>query len=378
MSDFRSAPELPRRPFLGVRLDGATVVGLWPGAPVALRVGDRIEAIGTRDWCGDAALLLRGARPGDAVPVEVRRAGALQSIAVTLQPWPCESTSGAATHYGAVASQGARLRTIATIPDARPAVGAPVVLLIPGLTGPSVDHGPNVDDPLRRLVATLAAASIGTLRVERRGVGDSEGDPESAGFADEVDAYARALVALSQRAEIDASRSYAFGHSLGGIVAPLVAQRVPLAGIAAYGTTSRPWTEAWVASVERQVRLLGLTGVAAIQARRRADTAADSQHVFGRPRAYIEGLRGIDPAAAWAAYDGTVLLMHGEHDVVTTLDEHQGIQRHCPGATVRTLPGLDHAMLEVRDAATALRTPEGGRVVDDVAAAVAQFVTSTT
>ncbi|MEM6991088.1 MAG: alpha/beta fold hydrolase [Myxococcota bacterium] len=366
---------LPRRPFLGLAVQDDVVRGVWPGSAaeaLGIRSGDRIVSVdgGPPDA---ASIVPANARAGETLTLALTPGGGsaeLRTVTLPLDPWPSERTPDATTAYDHVVVDGARLRSIATIPGG--GVGS-VVLLLPGITAPPIDHAPDVDDPMRRLVVALAAAGIATLRVERRGVGDSEGDAAGATFESELGGYTAALTAFTERHAADRARRFLFGHSLGGVQAPLIAARTPIAGIVAYGTTGLPWTEAWVASVERQVRVLGLAGMAAAQTKRRSH--GDDEATFGRSRGFVDGLRDVDVTPSWSQFAGRTLLLHGEHDVVTTLDEQRRIAQCCVAATVESMPGLDHGMTRVADAAAALRDPLGGTIVDDVAHRVARFVT---
>ena len=96
------------------------------------------------------------------------------------------------------------------------------------------------------------------MRVERPGCGDSEGGPlRDVDFETELDGYRQALRALKQLDFVDADRVFLFGHSMGGIMAPLLAVEVPVRGIAVYGTTSDTWFESVVGQRRRLASLDG-------------------------------------------------------------------------------------------------------------------------
>jgi pimeloyl-ACP methyl ester carboxylesterase len=97
-----------------------------------------------------------------------------------------------------------------------------------------------------------------TLRVERPGCGDSEGGPlRDVDFNTELDGYKQALRALKEFDFVDADHVFLFGHSMGGIMAPLMAVETPVRGIAVYGTASETWFESVVGQRRRLAALDG-------------------------------------------------------------------------------------------------------------------------
>ena len=62
---------------------------------------------------------------------------------------------------------------------------------------------------------------------------------------------------LAAAALVDPGRIFLFGHSMGGVMAPLLAAEEPVRGVAVYGTVFRTWFEYLVENVRRQSRLSG-------------------------------------------------------------------------------------------------------------------------
>src|SRR5262249_22707346 len=86
---------------------------------------------------------------------------------------------------------------------------------------------------------SLARHGYVTMRVERPGCGDSEGGPlRDVDFDTELDGYKEALRALKRLDFVDADNVFLFGHSQGGIYAPLLAVEIPVRGIAVLGRAS--------------------------------------------------------------------------------------------------------------------------------------------
>ena len=75
----------------------------------------------------------------------------------------------------------------------------------------------------------LAGAGIASLRYDKRGVGESDGDYQATGFSDNVDDAAAAVDAL--RSEADLSSVFVVGHSEGALIATrLAAMGAPIDG----------------------------------------------------------------------------------------------------------------------------------------------------
>lgn len=139
----------------------------------------------------------------------------------------------------------------------------PAALFIHG-SGP-VDRDGNAPglamDAYRQLARALAAeGGIASLRFDKRGVGESEGDAALASMSDLLDDLRAALAALRSRSEIDASRVILIGHSEGAYLAPILAgEDRTLAGVALLAGAARPLDEITRWQVEAILRLQGAT-----------------------------------------------------------------------------------------------------------------------
>ena len=81
------------------------------------------------------------------------------------------------------------------------------------------------------LAEEFGNAGYASFRYDKRGVGESKGSYYRAGLWDLVDDAARALVVLKSQKEVDPEKIVIVGHSEGCYIAPLVAQRIPVAGM---------------------------------------------------------------------------------------------------------------------------------------------------
>ena len=129
---------------------------------------------------------------------------------------PFELTSG----------DGAWLRATLELPQC---VNVPAALLMSG-SGP-LDRDSNMPGQELNIGSALASAllshGVGSLRFDKRGVGQSDGDYLTTGFAQEIRDAAAALDALRNVDGIDRNRVTVIGHSVGATVAIRLASETP-------------------------------------------------------------------------------------------------------------------------------------------------------
>jgi pimeloyl-ACP methyl ester carboxylesterase len=216
--------------------------------------------------------------------------------------------------YGEL-DRGVRLRTLVR------GSGALGVLFLQGIAPTSVEDPSPITDLLHAL------PGITLLELERRGVGDSEGEVPD--FVTEVDDYRAALAELRKRCE----RVVLFGHSVGGMVAPLLGA---VDGIIVYGTSPWRWSRCLEASTRRQLALHGITDVEPVLTREREKIARGEDE---RSAAFHAQLDAVDLAAAWQESTCPRLVLHGEYDWIVSEEEARAIDRDAV-----IIPELDHAM----------------------------------
>ena len=247
---WSQAPDdaLPRRAALGISLGmtatGAVVVtAVAEGAAadeVGMQAGDAIAALDEMPVTGIVQVqsIIGRHRGGDDLAIDVLRGAETKRLVARLKTFPFEQLPNTVFDYGHVTlSSGVRLRTIVS----RPATSAgprPAMLFLQGGGCSSIDV-PGVPSDIwpMTLISAPAARGFVTMRVDKPGAGDSEGPPcPEGGFRDELAGYRAALHALLANPAVDPDRIFLFGDSLGGFMAPLLANETHVAGISAYGT----------------------------------------------------------------------------------------------------------------------------------------------
>lgn len=134
-------------------------------------------------------------------------------------------------------SDGVTLAGTLTLPEGW-TEPVPGVLFIHG-SGP-VDRNGNASglkmDAYRQLAHALAEVGVGSLRYDKRGVGESGGTFVEASMRDLLSDANAALSTLRSAEGIDAGRCFLVGHSEGGILAPIIAsEKEDLTGIVLLG-----------------------------------------------------------------------------------------------------------------------------------------------
>jgi pimeloyl-ACP methyl ester carboxylesterase len=377
---------LGRRPFLGLHVNAAVdgrlvVVGVLDGGAAAragVKEGDFVVAI-DGEPVKDAIHLLaiaRSHRPGKTVAFHVERAGRPLDLAGEAPPLPRETTDSGEVELGAIDVGGYRLRTIVNVPRSPGPRAA--ILYVQGVRGRSCEYPLDPGSTLRRLVEGWADAGLLVLRVERSGVGDSEGPPCSVtGLDAELDGYLAGIDHLLGRNDVDPRRIFLFGQSFGTMTAPLLALERALAGVIVYGASGARWHDCVVDTTRRQRRLAGIaeaqveaevalwaelhglvcregwTPALAFEKRPHLRTLRSldcvGETLWGRHVSLFQQLDAIDLFSVWAAVGRAgvpVLVARGEYDWICTREEGEAIVR-ATGASGRylELPHTGHDWL---------------------------------
>lgn len=247
-----TAQHLQRRAGLGTRLapheQGMLITYVYPGSTadtLQLQAGDVIRQINGQEIVSvkDIVEATANVATGGALKVQVEREGKSMLLSGPLMAFPREQLPGVEIIYDEVPYKGGYLRAIVSRPEGPGPF--PAVYYLQGFGCSSVDYWANPQNPLRRLVDDFARAGFAVFRIEKPGVGDSQTEIQCAemGYEEELNAFRAGARHLRTYPFIDGENLFYFGHSLGGISAPIVALEYPPTGIAVYGTVVKPWFE---------------------------------------------------------------------------------------------------------------------------------------
>ncbi|MEI7658861.1 MAG: alpha/beta fold hydrolase [Phycisphaerae bacterium] len=403
------ATALPRRPGpLGVRLQsqGAAlgIEQVLPGGVAAksgMAPGDVIISVAGTPVASRESLgaRMRTLAAGDTVTIVIQRGEATVELRATLEQ-DAETVEGSVVTYGSVTvPAGYRLRTIVTTPtgEARVRDGRrPAFMYVQGIICQTVDRPSSPDAVDTRIIHEMAKAGFVTMRVDKPGIGDSEGPPcHTIDFKTELEGYQAALKQLAAMPEVDSGRIFIFGHSMGGVMAPYMSAEVPVRGTIVYGTLVRTWFEYQLENVRRQSALdpsiseADITDAVLAEAKTSATVLVDKKtlgdawarwpelrqptqgimldenHMSTRSMSFFHQLQDLNLARAWERSTGAVLAVYGEYDWVTSLKDHDMIaaivNRRTPGAGASiTMPKADHAFTTHASLEESVRAMGGG------------------
>jgi pimeloyl-ACP methyl ester carboxylesterase len=252
-------------------------------------------------------------------------------------------------------ADGTRLRTIITKP--RDAKGKlPVIFVAGWLSCDSVEAPADTKDESGLVFRGLAQLQEFTLfRMDKQGVGDSEGDCGETDFESELTAYRAAFRAVKNYDFIDAKRIYILGISNGGGFAPLVpesdAEQAQVRGYISTGGWVKTWFEHMLEIERRRFALMGkspgevndrMKGAATlyhewlIEGRSLDDIlkeqpqladlwpeGKDHTHLYGRPLAFYQQLQKLNLGVAWSRVKVPTYVLRGAFDWIMSREDSE-------------------------------------------------------
>jgi pimeloyl-ACP methyl ester carboxylesterase len=263
-------------------------------------------------------------------------------------------------YNSAVAPHGERLRTIIAKPhDAKGKL--PVIFVAGWLSCDSVEAPAGTKEATGLVFQGLAQTpGFCLFRIDKQGVGDSEGVCAENDFESELAGYRAAFHALKNYEFIDTNQIYMLGISNGGGFAPLVpetsAEQAQVRGYVSVGGWVKTWFEHML-EIER--RRFGLMGKAPVEVNERLKGAAtlyhewlikgrsvdeivkenpqlanlwpegaDRGHLYGRPLNFYQQLQKLNLAEAWARVKVPSLILHGQYDWIMSREDPELIAQY--------------------------------------------------
>jgi uncharacterized protein len=271
----------------------------------------------------------------------------------------------------------------------------PGIVLVAG-SGPSdQDETIVANKPLKDLAWGLASRGIAVLRCNKRTWQyGKEIAANDAGFTvnqETVDDARAAVALLARRPEIDPKRIFVLGHSLGGMMAPRIAQAdAQIAGLVIMAGPTRPFEQV---ALEQIRYIAGLQGAIGPDAQKQIDAAEQAAQEIESPAltagarvnflgtsisgSYFLDLRSYHAAEVAAELKIPMLILRGERDYQVTAADMDGWKKALagkPGVTFITYPGLFHLFMTSTSTGTELGTPAdyqrtghvAQQVIDDI------------
>lgn len=261
-----SAQNLKRRAQLGAALrnindsvlnanklggkEGCYVLMTVPGGSadkIGLKAGDVILKINGHPLktSSELSAIISAMEGGNNAGFDIVRNGKSKKVAGVLMAFPPDRYDFAEVIYDEVPFGQGFLRNILIHPKGNGPF--PLLFFVQGYTCASIDNmGEN--HPYEKLLMGLVKKGYAICKVEKPGIGDCDGTPACAetDFRTELSAFEAAYSQLGKYRFINRDAIFIFGHSMGGIIAPLMKKEIRPAGVAVYGSVTRSWFEYFV------------------------------------------------------------------------------------------------------------------------------------
>jgi len=273
-------------------------------------------------------------------------------------------------------NHGERLRTFITRPNN--ATGKlPAIFFVGWLSCDTVEY-PDASTTdgfgilLRRLIDQSGYA---TVRMDKPGVGESQGDCAHTDFTTELSGYQSTFDQTLKYDFIDATKIFVVGLSNGGGTGPLVPRQHPVRGYVAASSWGRTWYEHMLDMERRRLTeerkspsdvnaalkafvefytlylMKGMTPAQIIAQHPEWKAlwydAPDGQ--YGRPAAFYQQLQALNLGETWQSIAVPVLVIHGSADSIMSRADSEAIaqivnQFHPGNARYQEVQGADHLL----------------------------------
>jgi pimeloyl-ACP methyl ester carboxylesterase len=387
------AQELPRRSFLGTRLEkvtddvqrvmelpsakGALVTEVFPNSTAeqaGFKKGDVILKInGTEvNSPAEAVKAVANHPAGEKFSYEIRRDKKTIAKSSTFKALALEKYKDFEMEYKAVQTDNGVQRLIISKPKTNTKVAA--FVFIGGIGCYSLDNPLDTNRSETQLLNRLTRAGYACVRAEKPGMGDNVKCKkcEEVSFMEETAGYVAAIKKLKTFDYIDSNKIFILGHSMGGVFAPLIAQQTNIKGIISYGTigsnfieylnkTRRTIGEAYKwspdeidAYVKESCECAGyffVEKMTAAEATKKNEACKEYLNVFEfRSRKYNDELYAINIPQAWKPFAGKALFLWGSADYVSAKEDHEILTKtvnyfHPGQASFVEVKNSDHDML---------------------------------
>jgi pimeloyl-ACP methyl ester carboxylesterase len=269
---------------------------------------------------------------------------------------PRESYPNVDVLYNSVtAPDGKQLRTIITKPhNAKGKL--PTIFVAGWLSCDSVEAPAGTKDESGLVFRGLAQLpEFALFRMEKQGVGDSEGVCAETDFDSELAGYRATFRTLANYDFIDTKKIYILGVSNGGGFAPLIpesdAERAQVRGYISVGGWVKTWFEHMLEIERRRFALMGKSPDEVTERMKNAarlyyewlikgrgiDTilkeqprleelwpeGRDHAHLYGRPLAFYQQLQQLNLAAAWSRVKVPTYVLHGAFDWIMSREDSE-------------------------------------------------------
>jgi len=260
----------------------------------------------------------------------------------------------------------------------------PAVVLVHGYGPSDRDETVGGTKMFRDLAYGLASRGIVVLRYEKRTKVYSAKMASGMSYtADEevVEDAAKAAALLRTQPEVDGKRVFVLGHDFGGYLLPRVAEEDgKLAGVILLGSTARPLEDLILERVIQQnppALQLAAAKDKVAKIKKLESSDEDAPPILGVPVAYWVDLKGYDAPAALKKLGIPVLVLQGERDFQTSMEDYNIWKQAVSGAkgsSAQSFPALNHLFVAGQGKSSEDEYKAPGHVAPEVIDVAAKFM----
>lgn len=270
----------------------------------------------------------------------------------------------------------------------------PAVVLVHGSGPGDRDETVGANKPFADLASGLAARGIAVLRFDKRTHVHGAKIATDTTFTvreESIDDALAALALLEKTPEIDPKRLFVLGHSLGGTLAPRIAEGAPkLAGVVVMAGATRPLPDvmleqlSYIASLDGKRSPEEAAQIAAVEVARTriaeivgGAAPKPGESLLGAPPAYWRDLAGYDPPRLASKLAVPILVLQGGRDYQVTEVDFEGWKKALakrPHATTKLYPKLNHLFVSGEAKSVPEEYQVASHVDEEVIGDVASFV----
>lgn len=288
---------------------------------------------------------------------------------------PREHFEHASVQYDWVTNaHGEKLRTFVTRPN-NLSGRVPAIFFVGWLSCDTMESpNPSPDDGFGTLLhRVIDESGYATIRMDKPGVGDSQGNCARADFQSEMTGWQAAFDSMSRYGFIDLNRVFVVGLSNGGGFSPLAARGHPVRGFVSCSSWGRTWYEHMLELERRRLARMKKSPAevnSSLKAfaefyelyleKGKTPGQVLEQHPewknlwydslegqYGRPAAFYQQLQALNLGEVWQSVTAPVLVIHGASDTVMSDADSEAIsqivnQVHPGHARYLQIDGMAH------------------------------------
>jgi uncharacterized protein len=271
----------------------------------------------------------------------------------------------------------------------------PVIILVHGSGPQDRDETIGANKPFRDLAYGLASKGVAVLRYEKRTKQYAaqlvEIKNDITVEQETVDDAIAAVIYLESVPEIDKSKIFILGHSLGGMLIPMIASKSSqITGFIIMAGTSQPLENV---IYEQYKYILSLDGtlsddekkilnelesqIKMVQSAELTKDTPSEKLPLGAPASYWLSLKGYEPAKLAAKITKPILILQGERDYQVTMDDYKEWQNALSknqNVTFKLYKDLNHLFIEGKGKSTPSEYEKSGHVSQKVISDIIDWI----